>query len=59
MNLFLPGMVDTQEAEAGRSLWVQGQPGLPDIQGYIKKPCQKQKQMIKQSLSNTILSAHI
>ena len=33
----------TKEAEAGRSLWVQGQPGLQsefqDSQGYTEKPC--------------------
>lgn len=33
------------EAEAGRSLGLQGQPGLwsklQDSQGYNKKPCQK------------------
>jgi hypothetical protein len=31
------------EAEADRSLWVQGQPYLPrefqDSQGYIERPC--------------------
>ena len=33
----------TREAEAGESLWVQGQSGLlnklQDSQGYAKKPC--------------------
>jgi hypothetical protein len=33
----------TQEAEAGGSLWVQGQSGLQsefqDSQGYTEKPC--------------------
>ena len=34
--------LSTQEAEAGRSLWVQGQPGLQiefqDSQGYTENP---------------------
>jgi len=37
----------TQGAEAGRALWVQGQPGLQskfqDSQGYTEKPCLKPK----------------
>jgi hypothetical protein len=36
----------TQEAEAGRSLWVQSQPGLyskfETIQDYVSRPCLKQ-----------------
>jgi hypothetical protein len=35
--------LSTWEAKAGRSLWVQGQPGLQsefqDSQGYTEKPC--------------------
>jgi hypothetical protein len=37
--------LSTQVAEAGRSLWVQGQPDLQsqyqDSQGYTEKPCLK------------------
>ena len=43
-----------QEAEAGRSLWVQDQPGLQiefqDSQDYTEKPCLK-----KANKQNTLL----
>lgn len=46
--------LSTQEAEAGESLWVQGQPGLHseflDSQGYTEKPCLEKKTKIKNSL---------
>jgi hypothetical protein len=47
MHAFNPS---TQETEAGRSLWIQGQPGL-EFQGSqaTKKPCLKQKQKHKQN----------
>jgi hypothetical protein len=53
----------TQEAEAGRSLWVQGQPGLQsefqDIQGYIVTHClKKAEKKEKKSYVNASLSAH-
>jgi hypothetical protein len=42
---------NTWEAEAGRSLWVWGQPGqqskFKDNQGYIEKPCLKKKKSRK------------
>ena len=45
MHAFNPS---TLEAEAGESLWVQGQPGLhsefQDSLGYTEKPCLKTKQ---------------
>ena len=38
----------THDADAGRSLWVQGQPGLnsefQDSQGYGERLCLKEKQ---------------
>ena len=41
---------NTEEAEAGRSLWVWGQSGLlsefQDNQGYTEKPCLKKKKQI-------------
>jgi hypothetical protein len=52
MYAFIPY---TGEAEAGRSLWVWGQPGLQrkfqDSQGYTEKPCLKRinEQMATQS----------
>ena len=43
----------TQEAEAGKSLRVQDQPGLQhefqDSQGYTEKPCQEKTKSKKQT----------
>ena len=48
----------TWEAEAGKFLWVQGQPSLQSefqySQDYIKKPClEKQKQNNNKKKKNT------
>ena len=49
----------TWEAEAGRCVWVQGQPGLEsefqDSQSYTKKPCLWKKQKERKEI--TLLGA--
>ena len=51
----------TQEAEAGRSLWGQGQPGpqgkFSDNQGYTEKPCLKKQN--KQTNKNSDLDGEL
>ena len=48
----------SQEAEAGRSLWVQNQPGLQSefqgSQGYTEKPCLRKKKKFKEKFTTVV-----